>query len=87
MECNLLQKATASASVFSCCGGSQRLPVIVCTANELTDKYGQDMTVCSSAITAGADEVLHKPMSLKTMTASLDRLMPLWRSVVLAPSC
>ncbi|KAG1669141.1 hypothetical protein FOA52_002652 [Chlamydomonas sp. UWO 241] len=51
-----------------------RLPVIVCTANETTDAHGRQTLAASSALSAGADIVLTKPMSL----AGLQGLPP-WR--------
>jgi CheY-like chemotaxis protein len=53
---------TAAAAVATCT--RHRLPVIVCTANETTDAHGRQTHAASSALSAGADVVLTKPMTL-----------------------
>jgi len=63
---------------------SKRLPVIVCTANDLHDRHSSGVSVSASALSAGADEVLHKPHCMRSSAVELvlDRLLPFWRQAV-----
>ncbi|KAG1669148.1 hypothetical protein FOA52_002659 [Chlamydomonas sp. UWO 241] len=76
-----LAPGTTTAAAAATCARN-RLPVIVCTANETTDAHGRHTLAASRALSAGADIVLPKPMSLAGLQASLDSLLPAWRDVV-----
>eukprot|EP00195_Chlamydomonas_chlamydogama_P011904 CAMPEP_0202891276 /NCGR_PEP_ID=MMETSP1392-20130828/1372_1 /ASSEMBLY_ACC=CAM_ASM_000868 /TAXON_ID=225041 /ORGANISM="Chlamydomonas chlamydogama, Strain SAG 11-48b" /LENGTH=209 /DNA_ID=CAMNT_0049574979 /DNA_START=192 /DNA_END=818 /DNA_ORIENTATION=+ len=62
-----------------------RLPVIACTSTSLEEAY-EGATVSSSALSAGADEVLMKPMRISTVELMLDRYLPIWREITTTSS-
>lgn len=73
---------TSGFETAAAAAAAVRMPVIVCTANDLHARHGFTETVTSSALLAGATEVMKKPMNSSVVQRILDRHIPSWREMV-----